>query len=294
MNSDYNLIHVLKILARWKKHIFIATGIVAVISVIGSLLKPDYYKSTTTVYAASPTLANPDPIGGGEKLYYIYGTGEDLDRLFSMANSSQVKSYLIRKFDLATHYDVDTSTSKGKAKLMSKFDKLYETKKTKYDGLQLSIEDTDPVLARDMVTAARGKIEDIAQKIIKESQFMLLDALKEGIRNQEKILKTRGDSLTRLKDRYQIYDSYAQAQAFAEMVTKNETTLAGKEAKLIAMQKYGLDIDTILRTKADIEGLKRKISKTDSIIKSFNEGVLSVRLMEVEQSNGVEEIAYEK
>ena len=38
-------------------------------------------------------------------------------------------------------------------------------KKTKYDGLELSIEDTDPKKARDMVSAARGKIEEIAQKI---------------------------------------------------------------------------------------------------------------------------------
>jgi len=115
MNNDYSLIHVLKILARWKKHILIATAAVALISVIGSLLKPNYYKSTATMYAASPTLANPDPIGGGEKLYYIYGTGEDLDRLFSIANSGEVKTFLINKFDLAGHYDIDTSSAKGKA-----------------------------------------------------------------------------------------------------------------------------------------------------------------------------------
>lgn len=294
MNNDYNLIHVLKILARWKKHIFIATVVVAIVSIIGSLLKPNYYKSTAIVYAASPTLANPDPIGGGEKLYYIYGTGEDLDRLFSMANSSEVKSYLIKKFDLATHYDMDATTAKAKAKLMTKFNKLYETKKTKYDGLELSIEDTDPVLAKEMVTAARGKIEEIAQKVIKESQSMLLDALKDGIKNQEEILKARGDSLTRLKDKYQIYDSYAQAKAFAEMTTQNETNLAGKEAQVVAMQSFRLPKDSILKVKAEIQGLKRKISKTDSIIKSFNKGVLAVRLMEVEQSSGVEEVAFEK
>ena len=74
--------------------------------------------------------------------------------------------------------------------------------------MELSIEDTDPQRARDMVTAAREKIEDIAQKIIKESQYMLLEALKEGINNQEEILQVKGDSLTKLKDKYQIYDLY--------------------------------------------------------------------------------------
>ena len=294
MNNDYSLIHVLKILGRWKKHILIATGIVALISVIGSLLKPNYYKSTAIVYAASPTLANPDPIEGGEKLYYIYGTGEDLDRLFSMANSSAVKSYLIQKFGLAAHYGIDTSTIKGKAKLFSKFEKLYETKKTKYDGLQLSIEDTDPNLAKNMVTAAREKIEKIAQKIIKESQYMQLEALKEGISNQQEILKINGDSLTVLKDKYKIYDSYSQAAAFAEMTTSNVTNLAGLEAQLQAMKKFKLPRDSINKISAKIEGLKSKITKTDTIIRSFNEGVLAVRLMEVAQGKGVNEIAFEK
>jgi len=294
MNNDYSLIHVLKILARWKKHIFIATGVVALISVVGTLLKPNYYKSTVVVYAASPTLANPDPIGGGEKLYYIYGTGEDLDRLFSLANSSTVKSYLINKFDLAKHYEIDTSSSKGRAKVFAKFNKLYETKKTKYDGLELSIEDTDPVRARDMVAAARIKIEDIAQKIIKESQHMLMEALNGGIENQQKILKVKGDSLTKLKDKYQIYDSYAQAKALAEMTTSNVTNLAGMQAQVKAMKTFGLPRDTINKVRAKIAGLKSKKIMTDSIIKSFNKGVLSVRLMEVEQNKGVDEVALEK
>ena len=294
MNNDYSLIHVLKILARWRKHILIATGIVAVVSIIGSLLKPNYYKSTVIVYAASPTLANPDPIGGGEKLYYIYGTGEDLDRLFSLANSSGVKSYLIRKFNLSEHYGIDTTSAKGKAKLYAKFNKVYETKKTKYDGLELSIEDTDPVMARDMVSAARIKIEKIAQQIIKESQYMLLETLKGSIKNQEELLKINGDELTTLKDKYQIYDSYAQASNFAKMTTSNQTNLSGLTAKVAAMKSFRMPRDSINKVRANIEAMKSKIAKTDSIIKSFNEGVLTVRLMEVEQNKGVDEVALEK
>jgi LPS O-antigen subunit length determinant protein (WzzB/FepE family) len=294
MNNDYSLMHVLKVLARWKKHIFIATGVVALLSIVGSLLKPNYYKSTAIVYAASPTLANPDPIGGGEKNYFIYGTGEDLDRLFSLANSNEIKSYIISEFNLASHYGVDTTSSKGKAKLFAKFNKLYEIKKTKYDGLEISIEDTDPVLARDMVKSARIKIEDIAQNIIKESQFMLMKALEEGIKNQDEIIQTKGDSLTRLKDKFRIYDSYSQAKAFAEMTATNETNLAGMQAQVNAMVKYRLRKDSINKIKAKIEGLKSRILKTDSIIRFFNEGVLSVRLLEVEQTIGVEEISLEK
>jgi len=81
MNNEYSLIHLLKVLARWKKQILIATTLVAIASIVGSLMMDTYYKSTAIIYPASPTLADPDPIGGGEKVSFIYGTSEDLDRL---------------------------------------------------------------------------------------------------------------------------------------------------------------------------------------------------------------------
>ena len=116
-----------------------------------------------------------------------------------------VKNYIIDKFNLAAHYDIDTSSAKGKAKLAAKFSKLYETKKTKYDALQLSIEDVDPVMARDLVKATRERIDEVARNIIRNSQFLTLESYKNGIRSQEKVLSITGDSLTKLKDKYQIY-----------------------------------------------------------------------------------------
>jgi len=294
MNDDYSLIHILKTLAKWKKQIFVATGLVALLSVIGSLMMPDYYKSTAVIYAASPTLADPDPIKGAQKVSYTYGTGEDLDRLFSIANSGEVKNYIIEQFDLAKHYDINISTAKGKAKLAAKFNKFYETKKTKFDGLQLSIEDIDPEMAMKMVKATRERIEVVGKKIIKNSQKRTMDALEAGIENQEKGLLISGDSLTILKKKFGIYDSYSQAEAFAMMTTKNEGNLAGKKAQLAAMKKFRINRDSINKIQAQIAGLEQKMLKMDTVITLFNEGVLSVRLMEESQNNGVQEVSLEK
>lgn len=294
MNSDYSLIHVLKTLAKWKKHIFIVTGLVGLLSVAGSLLMPNYYTSSAIVYAASPTLANPDPIGGAEKLFYTYGTGEDLDRLFSIANSGTVKNYIISKFNLAEHYDIDTSSLKGKAKLALHFNKLYTTTKTKFDALMISVEDTDPNLARDMVREIRITIDDTAQRLVKESQYLTIQSLEEGIRNQMRSLSTYGDSLTMLKDKYNITESYGQAGAYSDMMTESISDLAGMEAKVKAMQKYKVDRDSINKVRAQVEGLKSKIAITDSLIKTFNEGVLPIRQLETSQNKGIAEISLEK
>lgn len=294
MNNEYSLIYVLKILARWKKQILIATGAVALISVVGALMMPNYYQSSTILYPASPTLANPDPIGGGEKSFFTYGTGEDLDRLFSIANSGEVKRYIIGKFDLAKHYDIDTSSAKGQAKLIEKFSKLYATTKTKFDGLQITVEDTDPTKARDMVREARVKIETIARGLIKESQRLGIKALEEGITNQETMLAISGDSLRILKGKYKIYESDSQAEEYAAQMASNESRLAEKEAILSSMLKYNVRRDSINKTRVQIAGLKSKMTKLDSMVKVFNMGVLPIRLMEVSQNKGVVEIALER
>ncbi|MEE9437871.1 MAG: hypothetical protein V3V14_02655 [Saprospiraceae bacterium] len=295
MSDDYSLIHVLSTLARWKKQIFIATGLVAAMSVIGSLMMPTYYQSTTLLYAASPTLANPDLVGGIEKTYKIYGSGEDLDRLFSIANSAEVKHHLINKYNLAKHYDINVSNPKGKAKLARKISKLYETTKTKFDGLLLSIEDTDRNQARDMVKSAREFIENKAQNIIKESQANQLSALADGIKVKESQLKITGDTLTKLKNKYGIYESYAQAKAFAELATNTESNLIGKESMLNELKKYAnVPIDSINKLKAKIAGVKSMKIGLENRIKLFNEGVLSVRQIEVGQTQMVEELALAK
>ena len=294
MNNDYSLIHVLKILAKWKKQIFIITALVGLISVISSLLMPNYYTSSAIVYAASPTLANPDPIGGAEKLFYTYGTGEDLDRLFSIANSGSVKNYIIRKYNLAEHYDIDTSSLKGKAKLALHFSELYETTKTKFDALMISVEDTDPIMARDMVKDIRIKIDETAQKIVKESQYLTIQSLEGGIRNQLQNLSIYGDSLALLKDKYKITESYEQAAAYSSMMTEAVSALAEKEAKVSAMEKYRVPRDSINKEKAKVEGLKNKIVITDSLIKVFNEGVLPIRQLETSQNKGIAEISLER
>lgn len=294
MNNDYSLIHVLKTLAKWKKQIFIVTGLVGLLSVISSLLMPDYYTSSALVYAASPTLANPDPIGGNEKLFYTYGTGEDLDRLFSIANSGTVKNYIIQKFNLADHYDIDTSSRKGKAKLALHFDKLYETTKTKFDALMISVEDTDPNMARDMVRDIRMMIDQTAQRIVKESQLLTIKSLEEGIRNQISTLTLYGDSLSLLKDKYKITDSKEQASSYATMTTENMSTLAENEAKLKEMVKYRLHRDTINKVRAVVAGLKSKIEITDSLIKVFNKGLLPVKQLETSQNKGIAEVSLER
>ena len=103
MDSKDSLMSLLKTFKKWFKAIFIVCTIAVVGAVAISLSLDNYYKATTTFYAASSDLAKPAPIGGMEINIEYYGRDEDIDRLLSIANSGEVASRLIEEFQLADH-----------------------------------------------------------------------------------------------------------------------------------------------------------------------------------------------
>ena len=294
MSQDYSMLGILKMLGKWKKHILIATAGTFVLACIITLMMPNYYKANTVFYAANPDLATPTPLGGEERFISLYGNDHDLDRLFTIANSKEIYDFLIDSFNLAQHYDIDTSSSKGKERLYKRLNKLYSTTKTKYDAMSLSIEDVDPVMSKNMVGAARQRISTIAQELIKSSQQSLIESKLGFVDKQQQAVKSISDTLQHLKEEYKIYDSNTQAEILAELITNTSSNLEQKKAQFSSLKSSNAPRDTLRKISAVIAGLESKLSTLDENIEKFNSGLLTVRQMELEQIRMGSELALEK
>ena len=141
-----------------------------------SLFLPNYYQSTTTFYAASPDLGMPDPVGEMEKDRDYYGEDTDNDRILTIASSNEVIWYLIEKFRLYEHYDIDPSNRKSKDKIVKKFTKLYNVEKTKFEAIEISVEDKDSLMAAAIANEARVRTDIIAQSLMKEGHLKRLNS----------------------------------------------------------------------------------------------------------------------
>ena len=113
MDSRENLLGVLETIFRWKKQILRVVVITTIASVIISLFLSNYYQANTLFYAASQDLAKPAAVGPTPFTPNYYGEGEDIDRIMTIANSGELLDYLVYRFDLYSHYDIDTSKVKG-------------------------------------------------------------------------------------------------------------------------------------------------------------------------------------
>ncbi len=294
MNQNENLLDLVNAIYRWRKPIILSCFLAAVLSAGVSLLLPNYYKSKTVFYAASPELANPMPTGLSNSERDIYGTDTDLDRLFSIANSSEVVDYLIDTFQLYDRYEIDPNDEKAGYKVRLKLEKMYHTEKNKYDALELSFEDKDPVVAANIARAARMKIEEVGQKIIKNSQLNLLNSYQAAITVKETNQQQLISKLKELKNKYKIYNSTAKGETLgAELTSINGRFMNAKSKLEIFKQKEGFQ-DSVIVMEAKVAGLKSQLALIQKEADNYSEGSGDVEKLGMEMKEVGEQLALDK
>lgn len=294
MNTDYSLVDAFQFLYARRKKIGGVVLIVFLASAGVSLLMPNYYKSETIFYAASPDLADPIPIGGTDKNIRIYGDDTDLDRLFTIASSYELIHFIIDSFDLYKHYGIDSTDAKASFKVREKFLENYQSIKTKYRALQLSIEDKDPAMAATMVNAARNKIEDIAQKIVKEGQRKLLanyeaNMIKKQLRNDSLSAK-----MVEAKAKYNILELGSQAEIYTSIITRTEGELQLEKGKLDYFVSRKLNKDSINKYASVVMGLQNRLTKIKSEMEVYYKNVTPIRQIENELWRNIDQLNVDK
>jgi len=272
MSQNDNLLDLVNAVYRWRKPIIISCILAAVLSSIAALMLPNFYTSKTIFYAASPDLAKPLPIGQSNTKRDIYGSNTDLDRLTSIANSGELTDYLINEFDLYNRYEIDPAGSQAGYDVRLMVAKAYNTQKNKFDALELTFEDKDPEVAATIAKAAREKINEIGQSVIKESQAKLL-------KNYEQLIKEKGEyqeqlisKISELKSEYKIFNSDSKGKILSEQLTSTKSKYANAKSRLEYYKTDPFLQDSIPMLKAKVSGLSKQLDALNKDAISYSGG----------------------
>lgn len=260
--KDYSLLSIVKLLHKWRKPIVYVTIGVAVLSGVISLMVPVYFESTTLFYAASEDLFKPKKVFGyGDSDVEYYGTTADIQRILTVANSYELTSLLVHDFGLYEHYEVDSIRSKAAYIVREKLMTHYKIIRTKYDAIELTIEDRDPEFAAAMANSARDKINSIISEMIRGSQQKVIESYTKTISSKEAVLRTIQDSLSSAQLKYGIFDPEAQTEYLSTLVTSTETRLVSENAKLKSYKNSsgGVARDSVAKLTANIAGLQSQL-----------------------------------
>jgi LPS O-antigen subunit length determinant protein (WzzB/FepE family) len=129
---------ILRRLFKARKHILAVTLSVAVISFIVCLLLKPAYKSTAYVYPAN---------------LVVYSEESTTEQLLQFMQSNEVRAYVCKKMNLAAHYHLDTNNRLAAFYLDATYDAKINVNKTKYESIEIKVEDSSPDTARLIVNA---------------------------------------------------------------------------------------------------------------------------------------------
>ena len=200
-------------------------------------------------------------------------------------------------------YDIDDSTPKGRNKVEKRFRKLYDIKRNKHSGLEISIQDKNPNEAAKMVSFALHKIEQLYRNATAGNKELIKQTYEKAILEKERELIIVADTLTRLRKKFNIFDVESQSESLSTMLASLESKLIFDKAKLKSFIRMKAPRDSIINVRARIDGAENQRDmmrgglsngtqvETSADIYAFNRGRDLIIYWETKISNLNEELS---
>jgi uncharacterized protein involved in exopolysaccharide biosynthesis len=197
-NNSFNLVEVVTIIKKSTKQIISFVVLSMAVTLIVLLIIPKYFQSTAIVVAANPALADKARFFNNniQGLYSNFGSGDDLDRIYGLANLDTTYKLLVDEFDLIRYYKLKDDSIKlrrRKAVLLLKDD--IQLSKTDLSQLKLSVWHKDNKTAAAIANRMVKIVQEMEQGFWKNNYQSTLENLQTSITKMETEVKVISDSL---------------------------------------------------------------------------------------------------
>jgi uncharacterized protein involved in exopolysaccharide biosynthesis len=197
-HNSLNLIEVIAAIKKSSKQIIVFMLLSLVIAFTVLLMIPKYFQSTAIVVAANPALADKARFFNNniQGLYSNFGSGDDLDRIYGLANLDTTYKLLVDEFDLISYYKLKNDSIKllrRKAVLLLKDD--LELSKTDLSQLKISVWHKDNKVAAAIANRTVKFVQEMEEGFWKNNYQSTLENLQTSITKMENEVKVISDSL---------------------------------------------------------------------------------------------------
>lgn len=210
--------NMLGVLYRWRRFIVIVTGVMAVLSLIISLLLPLWYK-------ASSRLLLPESGGGGlasallgdmgsaaQSLLGI--SGGDYVRYMAILGSRTVKRQIVEEFDLIRVYELEDEEfpmAEAMEELSGNVEFVIDDE---FDFLSIEVWDTDPQRAADMSNRFLELLDETSNRLKRQNARLFRSYVEERYETAEQDRTALLDSLRSFQEQYGVFSLEAQTEAY--------------------------------------------------------------------------------
>jgi len=240
----------------WKNRmLFLLTGFSSVvISAVIAMLLPVYYQASSMIFPArtSSIILNESGVNRGN--ISDFGEVEEAEQLLQIMDSEVLKMMVIGKYDLFGHYGIDPKSKYARSKILQKYNSRIDIKRTKYNSIQISAIDHEPIMAADLANSIISFTDSVKNKMIRDRAEASLPMVEQEYLRLEKEIQEIMDTLHRFQDSGVVgeWERASLHEAYSVAINNLDRETAKKLEQRIAINgKYGDEFD-ILKRRRDI------------------------------------------
>ncbi|WP_017256898.1 Wzz/FepE/Etk N-terminal domain-containing protein [Pedobacter arcticus] len=280
--TNFDLIDVLKVALKHRKHIFLITLIGIVVGIaVAFLITPKYEAHTVFYIPGNNSISKSLLAENNLENFMSYGDEDQIDQTLEMLNSEILKDKVIAKFDLINYYKLGGETKYPKTKTRQKLASNTEFKRTDNLAIKVAVKDEDPVLAADMANYISVCLDSMRTQIRQARGQQAYELIKLQYHKKQaevdSILKALG------KIRAQgIFDYEAQSKVLSKAMIEAQTNVKAEQARLQVYQQNQnhLPDSTIIRAKGRVAAANATYQSIQPTVANF--GKLSGKYLELE------------
>ncbi|MEZ5197230.1 MAG: hypothetical protein R2764_12765 [Bacteroidales bacterium] len=230
MESQFYQINLLKLFNKWKVHLGVITLGAVILAAIfsGPAFITPKFKSFAVVYPANIS---------------AYSDESETEQMLQIMQSKDISDNVIRRFNLADHYKIDSSYKYFYTTLMYEYSQNISIGKTPYEGVSIEVLDTDPQIASDIANSIIEFYNDKV-RILHEVKFGEVVGMYERAMNKkEAYIDSLENRFYKLSTEYGLLDYTSQSREIARGYLK---TIDGSASNNINTKE-------VLRLKENIE-----------------------------------------
>jgi uncharacterized protein involved in exopolysaccharide biosynthesis len=208
---QFDLFDIIRIGLKWKMKILIFSVVVAVLAAVFFLTQKNYYNAYGSFFTGSAVMSGRVNLFRETPQEWVdyFGGENEVDRAYVIGNSAQVISYLIEKFKIRDHYEIDSTDKQAMKKTYKRFTKNFTINRSGFKHIEVNFTDEDQNLCHQVVNEAMNRIENqlrVTYIGINRQLALSLDIRRDSL---DKELAVMTDSLVQLRVAYNIYDLIA-------------------------------------------------------------------------------------
>lgn len=199
MENYFSNIHMMNIFFKWKWHLLAIAVIAALLAAIfsGAVFIKPRYKSYALIY---PSNIAP------------YSDESESEQMLQWMLSEDIRDSVMKKFDLPKHYEIDPSYKYFSSTMNYLYNKNVKINKTQWESIEITVMDTDPVIAREMVLAIIHFVNQKIRSIHREKYNEVARSMGQTLALKRAQLDSIEAELSVLSQEYELIDFESQAR----------------------------------------------------------------------------------